>query len=75
MSTYIFRFANQNAIIAHLFHFAKLKINETKCIASFVEENGFVVVTADGKYYRAKFDPAKGGECTKIDEQVIQVEK
>ena len=55
--------------------FAKLKINETKCIASFVEENGFVVVTADGKYYRAKFDPPKGGECTKIDEQVIQVEK
>lgn len=55
--------------------FAKLKINETKCIASFVEENGFVVVTADGKYYRAKFDPVKGGDCTKIDEQYLQVEK
>ena len=50
--------------------FAQFKVN-TKSICTFGPDNSIIVVSNDGKYYQANFDPKVGGECTKIQEQNI----
>lgn len=30
-----------------------------------------IVVTQDGRFYRAEFDPKTGGECKKIEEKSL----
>ena len=51
--------------------FAQFKVNNPKSICTFGPENSIIVVSNDGKYYQATFDPKTGGECTKIQEQNI----
>jgi WD40 repeat protein len=51
--------------------FAQVRIKEPKSICTFGPDNSIVVVSNDGKYYQATFDPKTGGECTKIQEKSI----
>ena len=51
--------------------FAQFKVNSNKTICTFGKDNTIIVVSNDGKYYKASFDPKVGGECKKIDEQSI----
>ena len=34
-----------------------------------------IIVTANGKYYQAQFDPTKEGNCKKINEAMLTFEK
>jgi WD40 repeat protein len=51
--------------------FAKFRINEHKSIFTFLDDNKICVLTSDGKYYIASFDPKKEGECIKLKEKYI----
>ena len=51
--------------------FAQFKINSTKSICTFGQDNTIIVVSNEGKYYRASFDPKAGGECKKLEEYSI----
>ena len=48
--------------------FARMKINISKSIAIFKPDNCIIIVTYEGKFYQASFDPINGGECIKIQE-------
>ena len=48
--------------------FAQFKVNSNKTICTFGKDNTIIVVSNDGKYYKASFDPKVGGECKKIDD-------
>ena len=52
-------------------NFARFKIQEPYSLLSFGNDNTFVVLTLDGKYYKAAYDPKKGGESCKIEEKKI----
>eukprot|EP00744_Colponema_vietnamica_P004471 GILI01006669.1.p1 GENE.GILI01006669.1~~GILI01006669.1.p1 ORF type:complete len:376 (-),score=77.57 GILI01006669.1:360-1487(-) len=44
--------------------FAQFRVPEVRSICVFgAERNSIIVVSADGSYYKAVFDPANGGEC------------
>lgn len=49
--------------------FAKFKQTSHKLISIFGPDNSILVVTFEGKYYQAVFDPINGGECNKIQEE------
>lgn len=49
--------------------FAKFKQTSHKLISIFGPDNSILVVTFEGKYYQAVFDPVNGGECNKIQEE------
>ena len=51
--------------------FAQFKVNGTKTICTFGPDNTIIIVSNDGKYYQASYDPNKGGECKKIQEHNI----
>ena len=51
--------------------FAQFKVNSTKSICTFGPDNSIIVVSNEGKYYQATFDPKVGGECKKIQEKNI----
>ena len=52
--------------------FAKFRIQESKSIFTFLNNNLISVLTSDGKYYLASFDPKKNDEeCEKVKEQYI----
>ena len=51
--------------------FAQFKVNSTKSICTFGPDNSIIVISNDGKYYHASFDPKVGGECKKIQEMNI----
>ena len=51
--------------------FAQFKINSTKSICTFGQDNTIIVVSNEGKYYKASFDPKAGGECKKLEEKSI----
>ena len=51
--------------------FAKFRISEHKNIFTFLDNNLIFVITSDGKYYLASFDPKKTGDCEKKDEKYI----
>ena len=51
--------------------FAQFKVNSPKSICTFGPDNSIIVVSNDGKYYQATFDPKVGGECTKVQEKNI----
>ena len=55
-------------------NFARFKIMEGNSLLGFGNDNTFVVLTMDGKYYKAAYDPKKGGECCKIEEKNIFVD-
>jgi hypothetical protein len=46
--------------------FARFRINETHSKVAFgPEPNSIIVVSYDGNYYMATFDPNEGGDCLK----------
>lgn len=51
--------------------FATFKVNSPKSICAFGPDNSIIVVSNDGKYYQATFDPKRGGECVKTQENDI----
>ncbi len=52
---------------------AQFRIPGHKSLVAFGETGKFqiVVVTYEGKYYRAEFDPKAGGDCKKIEEKSL----
>ena len=49
--------------------FAWIRINISKSIAIFGPDNSIIIVTYEGKFYQASFDPINGGDCIKIQEE------
>ena len=43
--------------------FAKLRIENQKSICAFGPNNTIIAITSEGKYYHAKIDLKKGGDC------------
>ena len=54
--------------------FARFRIQEQYSLLGFGSYNTIEVITMEGKYYKAAYDPKKGGECCKIEEKNIFVE-
>lgn len=49
--------------------FAQFRVPVVKSIVAFgAQENTIVVVSANGTFYKAEFDPKKGGDCIKKKE-------
>ena len=61
----------KNAYLESERSFAKFKVQEENSIIGFGSENTFVVITMDGKYYKAAYNPKRGGDCCKIEEKNI----
>ena len=61
----------KNAYLESERSFAKFKVQEENSILGFGSENTFVVITMDGKYYKAAYNPKRGGDCSKIEEKNI----
>ena len=55
-------------------NFARFKVLEDYSLLGFGNDNTLVVITKDGKYYKAAYDPKKGGECCKIEEKNIFID-
>jgi len=57
--------------------FAQFRIPHKRAIVGFGEPGKpqIIVVTYDGKYYKAEFDPKSGGECNKIEEKYLFSDK
>lgn len=55
-------------------NFAKYKVQEENSLLGFGYDNTIVVITIEGKYYKAAYDPKKGGDCCKIEEKNIFVD-
>ena len=61
----------KNAYLESERSFAKFKIQEENSLIGFGNDNTFVVITMDGKYYKVAYDPKRGGECFKLEEKNI----
>ncbi len=48
-------------------YFAKFRVQEENSLLGFGLENTIIVITMDGKYYKAAYDPKKGGDCCQIE--------
>ena len=62
-----------NSYLNSEWSFAKFRISEHKSIFTFLNNNLIFVLTSDGKYYLASFDPKKSGECVRKDEKYIYI--
>jgi len=51
--------------------FAQVRITDQRSICCFGAENTIIVVSTDGKYYKAQIDIEKGGECKIIQEEQL----
>lgn len=51
--------------------FAKFKVQDEYSLLGFGNENTINIITMNGKYYKAAFDPKNGGECQKFEEKNI----
>ena len=52
--------------------FAHFKIPpDSKSICNFGPENTINIITYDGKFYTAQYDPVKGGDCVKKETHSI----
>ena len=49
--------------------FAKARITDHRSICCFGPDNTIIVVSTEGKYYKAQIDMEKGGECKIIQEE------
>ena len=48
--------------------FAQFRVPEYRSVCAFgADPFTLVILTADGGYYKAKFDPVLGGEMTRVD--------
>ena len=61
-------FGVQNTYFNSEWSFAQFRITDTKAICSFGPDNSIIVISSEGKYYQAEYDPKNGGECTNIQE-------
>lgn len=50
-------------------NFAKFKIQEEYGLLCFGKDNTIVVITKEGKYIKASYDPKDGGNCQSIEEK------
>ena len=48
--------------------FAQVRLDEPYSIFHFGAENILIIITSTGKYYKARIDLQKGGECQVLDE-------
>ena len=55
-------------------NFARFKIQEPNSLLGFENDNTFVVLTMDGKYYKVAYDPKNGGKSCKIEEKNILID-
>ena len=51
--------------------FAQVRITGQRSIWSFGKDNTIIIVSTDRKYYKAKIDIEKGGECKIIQEESL----
>ena len=51
--------------------FAQVRITDHRSICCFGAENSIIVVSTDGKYYKAEIDMEKGGDCKIIQEEQL----
>ena len=51
--------------------FAKVRITDHRSICCFGSENSIIIVSTNGKYYKAEIDLEKGGDCKIIEEQQL----
>ena len=49
--------------------FAKVRISDHRSICCFGPDNTIIIVSTEGKYYKAQIDMEKGGECKIIQEE------
>ena len=49
--------------------FAQVRITDNRSICCFGPDNTIIVVSTEGKYYKAQIDMEKGGECKIIQEE------
>ena len=56
-------------ITEHDRNFAKFKIQDEYGLLSFGNDNTIVVITKEGKYIKAIYDPKNGGNCQSIEEK------
>jgi len=55
--------------------FAQFRVSDSKTIVAFGgDENTILVVSADGVFYKATFDPNNGGDCSKQKEERLTFE-
>ena len=60
----------QNEYLQNEWSFSQYHIEvKSKYLVNFVDENSFVIITEDGIYYRCKFNPSTGGECTTLQQK------
>ena len=55
-------------------NFARFRIQEEYSLLGFGNDNTFEVITKNGKYYKAAYDPKRGGDCCKIEEKNFLVD-
>ena len=48
--------------------FAQVRLEEPYSVFHFGTENILIIITSTGKYYKARIDLQKGGECQVLDE-------
>ena len=51
--------------------FAKVRITDHRSICCFGPDNTIIVVSTEGKYYKAQIDMEKGGECKIVEEEQL----
>ena len=51
--------------------FAQVRITDHRSICCFGAENSIIVVSTEGKYYKAEIDMEKGGDCKIIQEEQL----
>lgn len=53
--------------------FAKLRLEEPKCICSFIDNNSIFIVTVNETVIKAHFDPNKKGDCIVDEESNLKI--
>ena len=51
--------------------FAQVRLTDHRSICCFGAENNIIVVSTEGKYYKAEIDMEKGGDCKIIQEEQL----
>ena len=51
--------------------FAQVRITDSRSICCFEHENTIIIVSTEGKYYKAQIDLEKGGDCKIIEERKL----
>lgn len=51
--------------------FAQVRITDHRSICCFGSENSIIIVSTNGKYYKAQIDVEKGGDCKIVEEEQL----